>query len=228
MCYNARMAQKAKQNKARAARKKPAQVDFNKVMKLAGENTKAIAELRKLNAKTNAEIAVQSKEALAVARENNRYISNHANGEAEMLEIECKQALLKMGKLNGVKLEDVSIGMNSSKEGGVEIDVVGINGKVTFPMEVKRTLYPEDVHHFKDVQVERFKKAFPYLVRDKKVVPVVIFALRKKKKNARGKKEDPVQLALDAGMVVLQSTGENQLSPVTAVSQVIARSPKSA
>ena len=224
---------KAKTNPPRKpARKKPARPPdrLTRVEKLVAENAKAIAENRKAIAELRASNAGSDKradEALKVAEKNNQYISGHANGESEILEIECMAALRKMGKLGGVKLDDLSLGMNSTKEGGVEIDLVGINGKVTFPMEVKRTLEPADVIRFRDVQVKRFKKAFTYLVRDKQVIPVVIFALRKRRKNpANGKKEDPVQLALNAGMIVLQSTGENQLSPITAPAQVIARSPK--
>ena len=290
---------KPKTTPRKPAPKKPAPpaIDFNKVMALAVENTKGIAELRKAGAKTDnrmrehdnrmrehdermadlgvriaqnhksildlrkstadlrasdaelrasnaelrqsieglgqflaqldiriAQIAERAAEALAVAQENNKYIGTHANGEAEMLEIECYNTLLKMGEINGVKLERLRLGMKDPQY-GVEIDLVGINGKVTFPMEVKRTLYPEDVLRFKEVQVERFKEAYPEYALNKQVTPVIIFALRKQKNN-KGKKEDPVQLALKAGMIVLQSTGENQLSPITAPAQVIARSPK--
>ena len=248
------------------ARKKPAPpVDLNEVAKLLAENAKAIVELRKLNAETNAkadkraaanakaiaelrksiaetnaeaakraaenskaiaELRESAAEALAVAKENNRYIGTHANGEGEILEIECYDALLKMGELNGVKLERLRLGMNDPQY-GVEIDLVGVNGKFTFPMEVKRTLLPEDVRRFEEVQVERFKQAYPEYVLGKQVTPVVIFALRKKVKNpADGKKEDPVQLALEAGMIVLQSTGKNQLSPITAASAVVKRPDK--
>ena len=230
-------------------------IDLDKVMALAAENTKAIAELgvriaenhqsivelrqsiarldksveeiRQTNAETAkqlAQLGVHTAEALAIARENNKYIGTHANGEAEMLEIECYDTLLKMGKLNGVKLERLRLGMNDPQY-GVEIDLLGVNGKVTFPMEVKRTLYPEDVRRFIGVQVERFKKAYPEYALNKQVTPVIIFALRKKVKN-KGKKEDPVQMALKAGIIVLQSTGENQLSPITTPAQVTTRSPK--
>ena len=170
-----------------------------------------------------AQIAERADEALKVAEKNNQYISGHANGEGEILEIECYDALWKMRKLNGAKLEGLRLGVNDPHY-GVEIDLVGVNGKFTFPMEVKRTLLPEDVRRFKEVQVERFKQAYPELALNKQVTPVVIFALRKKVKNpADGKKEDPVQLALNAGMIVLQSTGKNQLSPITAASAVVKR-----
>ena len=191
------------------------------------ENHQSILELRKSNAELRqfiADIGERADKALAVAEKNNQYIGTHANGEAEMLEIECYNTLLKMGEINGVKLERLRLGMKDPQY-GVEIDLVGINGKATFPMEVKRTLYPEDVIRFKEVQVERFKEAYPEYALNKQVTPVIIFALRKQKNN-KGKKEDPVQLALKAGMIVLQSTGENQLSPITTPAQVIARSPK--
>ena len=238
---------KSKTTPRKSAPKKPAPtVDrLTRVEKLLEENAKAIVELRKLNAETNAkadkraaeadkraaaldkraaEALAASENALKVAEKNNQYISGHANGEGEILEIECYNTLLKMGEINGVKLERLRLGMKDPQY-GVEIDLVGINGKVTFPMEVKRTLYPEDVRRFKEVQVERFKEAYPEYALNKQVTPVIIFALRKQKNN-KGKKEDPVQLALNAGMIVLQSTGENQLSPITAPAQVIARSPK--
>ena len=232
---------KPKTTPRKPAPKKPARtVDrLTRVEKLLEENAKAIAELRKLNAETNAKAdkraaaldkradkaLAASENALKVAEKNNQYISGHANGEGEILEIECYNTLWKMRKLNGVKLDGLRLGVNDPHY-GVEIDLVGVNGKFTFPMEVKRTLEPSDVRRFNEVQVERFKKAYPELAVDKQVTPVIIFALRKKKKNAKGEKEDPVQLALDAGMIVLQSTGENQLSPITAPAQVIARSPK--
>ena len=188
----------------------------------------AIVEtIEKVNAETAkqlAQLGVRTAEALAIAKENNRYIGTHANGEAEMLEIECYNTLWKMRKLNGVKLDGLRLGVNDPHY-GVEIDLVGVNGKFTFPMEVKRTLYPEDVLRFKEVQVERFKQAYPELALNKQVTPVIIFALRKKVKH-KGKKEDPVQLALKAGMIVLQSTGENQLTPITTPAQVTTRSPK--
>ena len=206
------------------------------IRQLLAENTKAIVELRQSNAELRqfiadlgvrtAEALAAAREALAVAKENNRYIGAHANGEGEILEIECYDALWKMRKLNGVKLDGLRLGVNDPHY-GVEIDLVGVNGKFTFPMEVKRTLYPEDVRRFKEVQVERFKQAYPELALNKQVTPVVIFALRKKVKNpADGKKEDPVQLALNAGMIVLQSTGKNQLSPITAPSAVVKRPEK--
>ena len=226
---------RAEEDKRRAEEDKRRAKEDKRRAKERAEVKKEMAELRahirKVSAHADRAIAAGDRavaagdKALKVAEKNNQYISGHANGEGEILEIECYNALWKMRKLNGVKLDGLRLGVNDPHY-GVEIDLVGVNGKFTFPMEVKRTLEPSDVRRFNEVQVERFKKAYPELAVDKQVTPVVIFALRKKRKNAKGEKEDPVQLALDAGMVVLQSTGENQLSPVTDPEQVVTRTHK--
>ena len=154
-------------------------------------------------------------------KETRKLIGDHTNNEGELLETICKVALAKMGEIDGVPLDDVQ-GMKSDKH-GVEVDVVGVNGKVLFPVEVKRTMSPEDVRHFVEVRVERFKKAF---VKDKEVRPVIIFGLPRSGKGANGKKEDPVQVALELGLIVMQSIGENKLATITDPSQVVKRQHK--
>ena len=217
------------------------------------ENTKAIAELRASNAetakqlaqlgttvkateKTNAEtakqlaelrqfiadIGVRADKALAVAEKNNEYFGNHIRNEGELLEMECYNALMKTKTVNGVKLDGFQPGPKDPHH-GVEIDLIGFNGKVTMPIEVKRTMSPADVRRFAEVRMERFAKAFPYLARGKEVIPVIIFAMPRTGVDADGKPEDPVKLALKLGLTVLQSIGENQLSPITAPDQVISR-----
>ena len=159
----------------------------------------------------------------ALVDKNAKYIGTHANNEGELLEGACKVALEKMGNIGGVTLEDIQ-GMRSAKH-GVEVDIIGINGKVVFPVEVKRTLSPEDVRHFADVRVERFKKAYEP-AKGKEVRPVIIFGLSRPGKDADGKKEDPVQVALELGLIVMQVINENQLTPITDPSQVVKRQHK--
>ena len=211
--------------------------------KANAENAKAIAELRKLNAETNAEAdkraaeadkraaeldkradkaLAASENALKVAEKNNQYIGDVSRNNGELLEMECYNALMKTKIVNGIKLDGFQPGPKDPYH-GVEIDLIGFNGKVTMPIEVKRTMSPADVRRFAEVRMERFPKAFPYLARGKEVIPVIIFAMPRTGVDADGKPEDPVQLALDLGLTVLQSTGENQLSPITAPDQVISR-----
>ena len=211
--------------------------------KTNAENAKAIAELRQAIAQTDAkadkraaeadkraaeadkraaELDKRADKALRVAEKNNEYFGNHVRNEGELLEMECYNALMKTKTVNGVKLDGFQPGPKDPHH-GVEIDLIGFNGKVTMPIEVKRTMSPADVRRFAEVRMERFPKAFPYLARDKEVIPVIIFALPRTGVDADGKPEDPVQLALDLGLTVLQSTGENQLSPITSPDQVISR-----
>ena len=254
------------------ARKKTAPpVDLNEVAKLVAANAKAIAELRKLNAetdakadkrwrehdermrehdkrmvqlgttvkaieKTNAETAKQlaqlgvraaeadkrADKALAVAEKNNEYFGNHVRNEGELLEMQCYNTLKKSREINGIKLDDFHWGRKSAVY-AVEVDIIGFNGKVVMPIEVKRTLSTRDVRRFAEVRVGRFKKAFPQYAAGKQTIPVIIFAMPRTGVDADGKPEDPVQLALDLGLTVLQSVGKNQLSPITDPDQVISR-----
>ena len=226
------------------ARKKPAPpVDLNEVAKLLAENAKAIVELRKLNAETDAKAAKRAAEAdkraaeldkradkalaasenaLKVAEKNNKYIGDHSRNEGALLETECYNTLKKSREINGIKLDDFHWGRKSAVY-AVEVDIIGFNGKVVMPIEVKRTLSADDVRRFAEVRVGRFKKAFPQYAAGKQTIPVIIFAMPRTGVDADGKPEDPVQLALDLGLTVLQSTGKNQLSPITDPDQVISR-----
>ena len=180
------------------------------------------AEDRKHAAKVREEYERRLAKTEALVDKNAKYIGTHANNEGELLEIECRVKLMKMGKLNGVTLDAIIHGsIHAPKYGGVEVDLVGLNGKVVFPMEVKRTMSPDDVRRFADVRVERFKKAFPY-AKGREVRPVVIFGAPRSGKS----KEDPVQVALELGLIVMQVINENQLTPITDPSQVVKRQHK--
>ena len=227
----------SKDKKSQPARKPPAtpdEVRFARIYDLLEKGAQEREEDRKRAAKEREEDrkrAAKSREEYeqrlarteALVDKNAKYIGTHANNEGELLEGACKVALKKMGNIGGVTLEDIQ-GMQSAKH-GVEVDIIGINGKVVFPVEVKRTLSPEDVRHFADVRVERFKKAYEP-AKGKEVRPVIIFGLSRPGKDADGKKEDPVQVALELGLIVMQVINENQLTPITDPSQVVKRQHK--
>ena len=220
------------------------------IRELVAANSKAIAELRQANAEANAQAdkraaeadkraaeadkraaeldkradkaLAASENALKVAEKNNKYIGDHSRNEGALLETECYNTLKKSREINGIKLDDFHWGRKSAIY-AVEVDIIGFNGKVVMPIEVKRTLSPADVRRFAEVRVGRFEKAFPQYAAGKQTIPVIIFAMPRSGVDADGKLEDPVQLALDLGLTVLQSTGENQLSPITDPDQVISR-----
>ena len=177
------------------------------------------AKDRKRDEERSAKAAEEMAEIRQGIKETRRIIGVHTNNEGELLEAECRVALLKMGELDGVKIEAVLHGRTFHTEhGSAEVDLVGINGKVVFPVEVKRSMSPEDVRHFAKVRVKRFRKAFPD-AKGKEVRPVVVFGLPRSGES----KEDPVEVALGLGLIVMQSIGENKLAPITDPSQVIKR-----
>ena len=231
-----RLAQQAEDDRKRAAeeraqeRKRIAEERAQERKRIAEERAQEREEDRKRErerdekaAKVREEYEQRLARTEALVDKNAKYIGTHANNEGELLEGACKVALEKMGNIGGVTLEDIQ-GMRSAKH-GVEVDIIGINGKVVFPVEVKRTLSPEDVRHFADVRVERFKKAYEP-AKGKEVRPVIIFGLSRPGKDADGKKEDPVQVALELGLIVMQVINENQLTPITDPSQVVRRQHK--
>ena len=156
--------------------------------------------------------------AIAVAEKNNEYFGNHVRNEGALLETECYNTLKKSREINGIKLDDFHWGRKSAIY-AVEVDIIGFNGKVVMPIEVKRTLSPADVRRFAEVRVGRFEKAFPQYAAGKQTIPVIIFAMPRTGVDG----EDPVKLALKLGLTVLQSIGESQLSPITDPDQVITR-----
>ena len=152
------------------------------------------------------------------------FIGGYDNDEEESLETICRKALKKMGEIGGVPLDDIQ-GLYSLKyRVGMDIIGINVNGKIFFPVEVQDTLSPDDVRRF-DVRVERFKKAYEP-AKGKEVRPVIIFGLSRPGKDADGKKEDPVQVALELGLIVMQVINENQLTPITDPSQVVKRQHK--
>ena len=213
------------------------------------EQTQHDREIRDLNAETarlraeNAKLRAENKDrwrehdermreydkradkALAIAEKNSKYFGD--NGKS--LEAQCCNTLMKTMQINGIKLDDFHWRRKNAicyaEVGiiGAEVDIIGFNGKVVMPIEVKRTLSADDVRRFAEVRVGRFKKAFPQYAAGKQTIPVIIFAMPRTGVDADGKPEDPVQLALDLGLTVLQSTGKNQLSPITDPDQVISR-----
>ena len=187
---------------------------------------KEMSEIRKTQAQTEkllADLGIRADKALAVAEKNNKYIGDHSRNEGELLEMECYNTLAKAKQINGIKLDGFHLG-GKDPEHAVEVDIVGYNGKVTMLIEVKRTLSADDVRRFAEVRVGRFKKAFPQYSVDKDVIPVIIFAMPRTGEDADAK--DPVELALELGLIVMQSIGENQLSHITDPGQVVSRATK--
>ena len=232
-----RAAQERAEDRKRAAEeRKRAAEDRKRAAQQRDEDNKRIAQEREEDRKRADQAREEDRKRADQAREKDRkesaermaeidrrlnktakQIGDYSNNEGELLELECKAALLEMGKLDGVTLDDViHRRYNSSKYEGVEVDLIGINGKVVFPIEVKRTMSAADVRRFVEVRVGRFEEAFPQYAQGKEVRPVIIYAMPR----SGEEEENPVEVALELGVIVLRSTGKNKLTLVTDASQV--------
>ena len=154
-------------------------------------------------------------------RKTGKQLGDFVRSTGEVLEVECLTALEKMDKIGGIKIDDFQPNAKFIKK-GMEVDIVGYNGKVVMPIEVKRTLRPGHVHKFVKERVDRFKREFASYAQGRDVHGAVVFTMRAKELNANKELEDPVELALDAGLIVLQSISANNLKPIHSVDDVVA------
>ena len=168
-----------------------------------------VAEMREMQRKTDKQLA-----------KTDKIVGNFTRGEGEILEVACVAALRARGEIGGIKLDRVYPRIKGVVR-GMEVDGIGVNGKVVIPVEVKRTLRPEHVHNIVGGRIDRFPEEFPDFAQGKdKVIGAIIFALRVKEENDKGELEDPVELALKAGLLVMQSVSANELKPVNSLEDV--------
>lgn len=140
-----------------------------------------------------------------------------SNAEGDIFEIECRAALEEAGELGGIRLDKVV----GSVAGYYEYDAVGINGKCVVAAEIKRTLRADDVLGFANVRLPAFADEQPKYAKGRDVFGAVIFRRAPKRKLKNGKTEDPVQIALDNGLMVVQAVGKNyRMKVVTSAKDV--------
>ena len=212
-----RAAEAAAEAKKRAeeAEKRAAEAEKRAEERAAEEKERAqkvaeeVAEMREMQRKTDKQLA-----------KTDKIVGNFTRGEGEILEVACVAALRARGEIGGIKLDRVYPRIKGVVR-GMEVDGIGVNGKVVIPVEVKRTLRPEHVHNIVGGRIDRFPEEFPDFAQGKdKVIGAIIFALRVKEENDKGELEDPVELALKAGLLVMQSVSANKLKPVNSLEDV--------
>ena len=168
-----------------------------------------VAEMREMQRQTDKQLA-----------KTDKIVGNFTRGAGEIMEVACVAALRARGEIGGIKLDRVYPRIKGVVR-GMEVDGIGVNGKVVIPVEVKRTLRPEHVHNIVGGRIDRFPEEFPDFAQGKdKVIGAIIFALRVKEENDKGELEDPVELALKAGLLVMQSVSANKLKPVNSLEDV--------
>ena len=82
-----------------------------------------------------------------------KFIGDTGNHWGKLGENLVKGSLVQRLKERGIKVEGV---ITNAKKGGIEFDIIAINGKETVVVEVKATLDPSDVDKFKK-NIEKFK-----------------------------------------------------------------------
>ena len=139
-----------------------------------------------------------------------------ANAEGDIFEHECYEAVDKAKALGGVHFDFVRANVTN----GYEYDVVGVNKKVVVPMEAKQTLRARDVRKFAKTRLREFPRLLPEYAEGRKVTGAMIFRRAPIEKLPNGDKEDPIEVAMELGLMVVQAFGKNRLEVVTSASKV--------
>ncbi len=137
-----------------------------------------------------------------------------AEGEGRILEIECMAALRAARRIGKIAIDEFHHGMTVTRDNipVAEYDIVGFNCDSIVVAEVKRRLRKSDILRFVEKQLPEFARYFPHEARGKKVRGAMIYKYAQK----NGKTgNDPVQLALDSGLILLQANAKNELNHIT-------------
>ena len=162
-----------------------------------------------------------------VTFEDSKYTEDRRRPRGSLTEVECTAAFSELKELGGYPLSNAySCGGAYSIKHKIEWGrtVIGISDdKAAFPVKIVHSLHPGDVREFAQ-RLKTFPKVFPcYATKGVKVIGVIIFTLAREEKNHKGKTENPVKLALNAGLLLLQATGKGELKPVTSPAEVATR-----
>ena len=152
------------------------------------ETRESIKELRESQKQTDAQMR-------RTDRKLNKTIGDTGNYWGQLGENLVKGNLAQRLRERGIKVEGV---ITNAKKGGIEFDIIAINGKETVVVEVKATLDPSDVYKFKK-NIERFKTLWPDFKR-KTVYGAMAYLI---KSNRRAE-----SLAEEQGFFVISATGD--------------------
>ena len=187
------------------------------------EEQKWRAEMHEREAKMHERAAKEEKQRAERNRELDRRIATIgdrlgglANAEGDIFEHECYEAVDKAKALGDVHFDFVRANVTN----GYEYDVVGVNKKVVVPMEAKQTLRARDVRKFAKTRLREFPRLLPEYAEGRKVTGAMIFRRAPIETLPGGDKEDPIEVAMELGLMVVQAFGKNRLEVVTSASKV--------
>ena len=105
------------------------------------ETRESIKDLRESQKQTDAQMR-------RTDRKLNKTIGDTGNYWGQLGENLVKGNLAKRLRERGIQVEGV---ITHAKKGGIEFDIIAINGQETVVVEVKATLDPSDVYKFKKI-----------------------------------------------------------------------------
>ncbi len=212
-CYNPRMTVQKTESESRLDR-------VEKVLAAVAEDIRLLMEERRKEAaaaaKRSKEVDKQLAEAGRIAAQTNKTVGNYTNGEGMMLEDECLAALRKVKSIGGIAIDEFFAGVRiANGQAECEYDIVGLNPAATVVVEVKRALRPEGVRDFAERRLPQFKRVLKKYSRGKKIVGVMMFKRALTRKEVPADEEEPIALALRAGLILLQLTAKNEIKQIT-------------
>ena len=140
-------------------------------------------------------------------------VGGMANTEGNILEDEVRANLRESLQIGDIRLLKVVPNLHGDY---AQYDALGINGKVSVLVEVKRTLRAKDVKTFVEERLANFPDDFPEFLRGRSLIGAMVY--QNLRNDAAAKK------ALEAGLILLRAEGKKGLRQIKTVAA--ARTPK--
>ena len=166
---------------------------------------KGLAEVKSMLVETNKTLdraAIDAAEAFRIVKEIGKQWGNYTNTAGEILEKEVFEALDAAKQIGDIRLVEVVPNLCVANR---QYDMLGVNGKTSVLVEVKRSLSHDDVQNFIEKKMEEFPHDFPQHADNLKGA-LVYHTLRN---------DDAASEALKAGLILMRAEGNKRLRHIT-------------
>ena len=176
--------------------------DHEQVMAGIKQTLAEAAEIAKESHQIAKEANQLAKDALAIMKGVSAQWGNYTNTAGEILEKEVFEALDAAKQIGDIRLVKVVPNLCIDNR---QYDMLGVNGKTSVLVEVKRSLSHDDVQNFIEKKMEDFPHDFPQHAGNLKGA-LVYHTLRN---------DDAASEALKAGLILLRAEGNKRLRHIT-------------
>ena len=161
--------------------------------------------------KTLAEAAKDAAEAFRIVKEVGKQWGNYTNTAGEILEKEVFEALDAAKQIGDIRLVEVVPNLCIANR---QYDMLGVNGKTSVLVEVKRSLSHDDVQNFIEKKMEDFPRDFPQHSGNGNLKGALVYhSLRN---------DDAASEALKAGLILLRAEGKKGLRQIKTAEDALA------